>query len=40
MSDFTGNVWSLYVAGLTLLSILACLALLWITSAQEGRRDG
>ena len=35
MSDFTGNVWSLYVAGLTLVSILACLALLWITARKK-----
>ena len=30
MSDFTGNFWSLYVAGLTLASIVACLLLIWI----------
>ena len=35
MSDFTANVWSIYVAGLTLLSILACLALLWITARKK-----
>ncbi len=35
MSDFTNNVWSIYVAGLTLLSILACLALLWITARKK-----
>lgn len=35
MSDFTANAWSIYVAGLTLLSILACLALLWITARKK-----
>ena len=31
MSDFTSNFWSLYVAGITLLGVLACAALLWWT---------
>lgn len=31
MSDFTSDFWHLYVAGLTLISILACLVLLWIS---------
>ena len=31
MSDFTSNFWSLYVAGITLLGVLACVALLWWT---------
>ncbi len=35
MSDFTGPVWTFYVAGLTLLSILGCLALLWITARKK-----
>ena len=35
MSDFTNNFWSLYVAALTLLSIIACLLLLWITSRKK-----
>ena len=35
MSDFTGNYWSLYVAGLTLVSIAACLLLLWITARKK-----
>ncbi len=35
MSDFTSNFWSVYVAGLTLLSILACLLLLWITARKK-----
>ncbi|MEN9436792.1 MAG: cytochrome-c oxidase, cbb3-type subunit [Pseudomonadota bacterium] len=32
MSDFTSNFWSIYVAGITLVSILACALLLWLTS--------
>ena len=35
MSDFTTNFWSLYVAALTLLSIGACLLLLWITARKK-----
>ncbi len=35
MSDFTGNFWSVYVAGLTLVSILACLLLLWVTARKK-----
>ena len=31
MSDFTSNFWSMYVAGITLVSIIACLVLLFIT---------
>jgi cytochrome c oxidase cbb3-type subunit 3 len=31
MSDFTSNFWALYVSGITLVSILACLVLLVIT---------
>ena len=34
MSDFTSSGWSLYVAGFTLVSVLACLALLWITARK------
>ncbi|HSV51960.1 MAG TPA: cytochrome-c oxidase, cbb3-type subunit III [Burkholderiaceae bacterium] len=35
MSDFDSNFWSLYVAGFTLVSILACLVLLWITARKK-----
>ena len=35
MSDFTHNFWSLYVAGITLVGILACGLLLWITSRKK-----
>jgi cytochrome c oxidase cbb3-type subunit 3 len=31
MSDFTSNFWALYVSGITLVSILACLVLLVVT---------
>jgi cytochrome c oxidase cbb3-type subunit 3 len=31
MSDFTSNFWSLFVAGITIVSILACLLLLWFS---------
>jgi len=32
MSDFTSNFWSVYVGAITVISILACLILLWVTS--------
>lgn len=32
MSDFTSNFWSLFVAGITIISIVACLLLLWFSS--------
>jgi cytochrome c oxidase cbb3-type subunit 3 len=32
MSDFTANFWSIFVAGFTVVGILACLLLLWITA--------
>ena len=35
MSDFTSNFWSVYVAGLTLVSILACVILLWVTGRKK-----
>ncbi len=35
MSDFNTNFWSVYVAGLTILSILACLLLLWVTARKK-----
>jgi cytochrome c oxidase cbb3-type subunit III len=35
MSDFTANFWSLYVAGLTLVGILGCALLLWITARTK-----
>ncbi|WP_066267639.1 cytochrome-c oxidase, cbb3-type subunit III [Hydrogenophaga palleronii] len=35
MSDFTSEFWSWYVAGLTLISILACLVLLWISGTTK-----
>ena len=35
MSDFTSNFWSLYVAGITLVSIVACLLLLWFSGKAQ-----
>jgi cytochrome c oxidase cbb3-type subunit 3 len=35
MSDFTSNFWALYVSGITLVSILACLLLLVVTSKMR-----
>ncbi len=35
MSDFTSDFWHLYVAGLTFVSIIACLILLWISGTTK-----
>ncbi len=35
MSDFTSNFWSVYVAGITLVSIFACLLLLWFSGKAK-----
>lgn len=35
MSDFTHNFWSIFVASLTLIGILGCLLLLWITARKK-----
>ncbi|MBK5205323.1 MAG: cytochrome-c oxidase, cbb3-type subunit III [Polaromonas sp.] len=35
MSDFTSTFWSVYVAGISLLSIIACLLLLWFSSKTK-----
>jgi cytochrome c oxidase cbb3-type subunit 3 len=35
MSDFDSGFWSLYVAGVTLAGIFACLLLLWITARKK-----
>jgi cytochrome c oxidase cbb3-type subunit 3 len=35
MSDFTSNFWSFFVAGITLLSILACILLLWFSGKAK-----
>jgi cytochrome c oxidase cbb3-type subunit 3 len=40
MSDFNSEYWSIYVAGLTFVSILACLLLLWITARKKIVSDG
>ncbi len=36
MSDFTSNFWSVFVASITVLSILACLVLLIVTGKSKG----
>lgn len=35
MSDFNHNFWSVYIAGLTVVSIVACLILLWVTARKK-----
>jgi cytochrome c oxidase cbb3-type subunit 3 len=35
MSDFTSNFWSIYVAGITAVSILACAVLLWFSGKAK-----
>jgi cytochrome c oxidase cbb3-type subunit III len=35
MSDFNSNFWSVYVAGITLLGILGCAILLWVTARAK-----
>jgi cytochrome c oxidase cbb3-type subunit 3 len=35
MSDFTSNFWSVYVAGITVVSILACALLLWFSGKAK-----
>lgn len=35
MSDFTSNFWSIFVTAVTLLSILACLFLLWMSGKTK-----
>lgn len=40
MSDFTSEFWHLYVGGLTLVSIIACLVLLWISGTTKAATLG
>ena len=40
MSDFTSEFWNIYVAGLTILSIIACLVLLWISGTTKVNPSG
>jgi cytochrome c oxidase cbb3-type subunit III len=35
MSDFTSNFWSIYVAAITVVSIVACVLLLWFTGKAK-----
>jgi len=40
MSDFTSDFWNIYVAGLTLVSIIACLILLWVAGTTKAATHG
>lgn len=40
MSDFTSNFWSIFVAGITIVSILACLLLLWFSGKARAMTAG
>ena len=40
MSDFVSDFWHLYVAGLTVVSIIACLILLWISGTTKVNASG
>jgi len=35
MSDFTGNFWHLFVAGITVVGMIACLILLWFSGKTK-----
>jgi cytochrome c oxidase cbb3-type subunit 3 len=35
MSDFTSDFWAIYVAGITIVGIVACALLLWLTSKTK-----
>jgi cytochrome c oxidase cbb3-type subunit III len=35
MSDFTSNFWSIFVAGMTVVSIVVCLVLLWVAGTKK-----
>jgi cytochrome c oxidase cbb3-type subunit 3 len=35
MSDFVSNFWSMYVAVATVVSILACAVLLWVSGTTK-----
>lgn len=39
MSDFTSNFWSVYVAGITVISIAACMLLLWFSGKARAMTD-
>jgi cytochrome c oxidase cbb3-type subunit 3 len=39
MSDFTSNFWSVYVAGITVFSIAACVLLLWFSGKAKAMTD-
>ena len=35
MSDFTGSFWSIYITIISIVGILACLVLLWVTARKK-----
>ncbi|MFM7802772.1 MAG: cbb3-type cytochrome c oxidase N-terminal domain-containing protein, partial [Limnohabitans sp.] len=35
MSDFTSSFWSLFITAISLLGIIACLVLLWVTARKK-----
>ena len=35
MSDFNSSFWSVFIATVTLLGIVACLVLLWVTANKK-----
>lgn len=39
MSDFINNFWNIYVAGISLVSIFACLLLLWFSGKAKAMTD-
>ena len=39
MADFTSDFWSIYIAAMTLVGVIACGVLLWMTSSQKVVRD-
>ena len=40
MSDFSNNFWSVYITGITVVSIVACLVLLWLTGKARAMTAG
>jgi cytochrome c oxidase cbb3-type subunit 3 len=40
MSDFTSGFWSIYIAAVTLLGILACVLLLWVNARTRVAKGG
>ena len=40
MSDFTSNFWAVYVAAITVVSMAACLLLLWFSGKARAMTAG